>query len=200
MYGITGKNDPDCVYVLFVIQILHFLSKHIDTSTANNRSAWYHADLFVLGGSDMLKRLISVGAAVAVAAVLSVSAFAANGGVVGNVVDAGENIVNDVVRAGENVVDDVTDAVTGDENGTGGAGNVGNGTGDTTTPPQTTTTTGTESRPEPEDSTTGEDDNIIDSAPRPNTNPGTGVPFAYGALAALAMGGAGMAVSFRKDD
>lgn len=145
----------------------------------------------------MLKRLISVGAAVAAAAVLSVSAFAANGGVVGNVVDAGENIVNDVVRAGENVVDDVTDAVTGDENGTGGTGN---GAGDTTTPPQTTTTTGTESRPEPEDSTTGGNDNIIDSAPRPDTNPGTGVPFAYGALAALAMGGAGMAVSFRRDD
>lgn len=152
----------------------------------------------------MLRRSISLSAAIAAASVIAVSAFASNGGAVGNVVDAGENIVNDVVDAGESVVDDVTDAVTGDNNGTTGGnvgsaaggnttgGNTGNDTNGTTNGTTGGNTTGTTNTPDNETS-----DIVVDNAP---TNPVTGVPFAYAAVAALALGGVGMAVSARKDD
>ena len=132
----------------------------------------------------MLRRIMLVSAAVAAAAVLGMTASASNGGVVGNVVDAGENIVNDVVRAGENVVDDVTDAVTGDNDTAGD-------TGTTDIPdelPEVTTEAPTED--------TG--DIITDNGT--TENPNTGIPFAYGAVAALAIGGVGMALTMRRDD
>ncbi len=134
----------------------------------------------------MLRRIAFLSAAAAMCAVLTVSASAVNGGVVGNVVDAGENVVNDVVRAGENVVDDVTDAVTGDS----AADNAPDG-GTADIPDEVPDAT-----EEPVTEETG--DIITDNGTA--DNPGTGVPFAYGAVAALALGGAGMALTFRRDD
>lgn len=132
----------------------------------------------------MLRRIMLVSAAAATAAVLGLTASASNGGVVGNVVDAGENIVNDVVRAGENVVDDVTDAVTGDDN----AADV---IGTTDVPDELPDVT--------EDAPTEEMDDIITDNGTTD-NPSTGIPFAYGAVAALAIGGVGMALTMRRDD
>ena len=129
----------------------------------------------------MLRRMAILTAAAAAVSVLTLNAAAANGGVVGNIVDAGENIVNDVVDAGENVVDDVTDAVTG--NGDNAGGTTGNGAD--TVPdevPDVTEETG---------------DIIIDNS---TANPDTGISFAYGAAAALALGAAGVALTLRKDD
>ncbi len=129
----------------------------------------------------MIRRIMTLSAAAAAALVLTLTAAAANGGVVGNIVDAGEDIVNDVVDAGENVVDDVTDAVTGDNNATGGT------TGDNTT-----------SAPdEAPDITEETADVIIDNG---TANPDTGITFAYGAAAALALGAAGVALTLRRDD
>ncbi|MBQ4165620.1 MAG: hypothetical protein IJD85_04790 [Oscillospiraceae bacterium] len=156
----------------------------------------------------MLRRITSMAAAVFAAAVLSASAFAANGGVVGNVVDAGENIVNDVVDAGENVVDDVTDAVTGEDDTTGGNTNSGANGGNTDG--NTSGSTGGAGNGTTSDNTTSKPENGTGSAPEDNagdiitgggtTNPNTGVPFAFAAVAALAVGGAGIAVSMRRDD
>lgn len=130
----------------------------------------------------MLRRYAFLSAAAVTAAVLSLPAMAANGGVVGNVVNAGENVVNDVVDAGENVIDDVTDAVTGNGNNAG-SGTAGNGT---------------TAVPDEVPNVNGETDNIITD--NGTANPDTGIPFAYGAVAALALGGAGMALTFRRDD
>lgn len=174
----------------------------------------------------MRKRFASVTAAVAAAAVLSLSAYATNGGVVGNVVDAGENIVNDVVDAGENVVDSVTDAVTGNDGADGNtSGNVGGTTGGTTsgntggtnsgaggTTDGTTggttngttggTTDGTTSAPTDTDDM--ENDLAGGSGSTGNngamTNPDTGISFPFAALSVLALGGAGVAFTLRKND
>ncbi len=137
----------------------------------------------------MLRRIAFLSAAAAVCSALSVSAMAANGGVVGNVVDAGENIVNDVVRAGENVVDDVTDAVTGD--------NDNNADGNTDTDSETLDIPDEVPDVTEEADTEEMGDIITDNSAQ---NPSTGIPFAYGAVAALALGGAGMALTFRRDD
>ncbi len=155
----------------------------------------------------MLRRFASLTAALAAAAVLSMSAFATNGGIVGNVVDAGEDIVNDVVDAGENVVDDVTDAVTGDNNNTTD-NNTNNSTGDTTssggtntsvpdeTPPEADTNNGTTSG-----NTNGTTGGTINDTTTPGTgNPNTGISFPFAAVAALALGGAGVAFTLRKDN
>ncbi len=144
----------------------------------------------------MLRRTAMVSAAAAAAMILSVTAMATNGGVVGNVVDAGENIVNDVVGAGEAVVDDIAGAVTGGRNsdssgsrgsaaitGRGDSANVVGSAGRSTSVPDEV----------PEE--TADTDN--NSAAQ---NPDTGVSFAYGALAALALGGAGMVLTFKRDD
>ncbi|MBP1547782.1 MAG: hypothetical protein J6A37_14455 [Oscillospiraceae bacterium] len=177
----------------------------------------------------MRKRFASVTAAVAAAAVLSLSAYATNGGVVGNVVDAGENIVNDVVDAGENVVDSVTDAVTGNDgadgntsgntsgsvggttsgntggtnSGAGGAGDTTSGTTDGTTGGTTNGTTGG-STSAPADTDDMENDLAGGSGSTGNngamTNPDTGISFPFAALSVLALGGAGVAFTLRKND
>ena len=46
----------------------------------------------------------------------------------------------------------------------------------------------------------GNTDSIIQNGGNTTGNPSTGVPFGFAAVAALALGGAGMAVSFRRDD
>lgn len=181
----------------------------------------------------MRRRFASVTAAVAAAAVLSLSAYATNGGVVGNVVDAGENIVNDVVDAGENVVDSVTDAVTGNDSADGNtSGNVGGTTGGTTsgntggtnsgaggvdgttsgTTDGTTggTTNGTTggstdgTTSAPTDTDDMENDLAGGSGSTGNngamTNPDTGISFPFAALSVLALGGAGVAFTLRKND
>lgn len=169
----------------------------------------------------MRKRFASVTAAVAAAAVLSLSAYATNGGVVGNVVDAGENIVNDVVDAGENVVDSVTDAVTGNDgadgntsgntggtnSGAGGAGDTTSGTTDGTTGGTTNGTTGGAtdgSTSAPTDTDDMENDLAGGSGSTGNngamTNPDTGISFPFAALSVLALGGAGVAFTLRKND
>ena len=136
---------------------------------------------------------------------MSCTALAA-GGVVGNVVDAGENIVNDVVDAGENVIDNVTDAVTGDNGANGGTtngtnGGATNGTTNGTTNGGTTngtnggTTNGANSGNKP--SARPDEDVTINDVP---TNPNTGIPFAYAAIAAFAVGGTGVALTLRRDD
>ena len=132
----------------------------------------------------MLKRFACASAAAVAAALMSCTALAA-GGVVGNVVDAGENIVNDVVDAGENVIDNVTDAVTGDNGANGGTTNGTNGG----------TTNGANSGNKP--SARPDEDVTINDVP---TNPNTGIPFAYAAIAAFAVGGTGVALTLRRDD
>ncbi len=137
----------------------------------------------------MLRRIAFLSAAAAVCAVLTLGASASNGGVVGNVVDAGENIVNDVVDGAENVVDDVTDAVTGDDTDGTTGGTVPDGATDIPDEvPDVTDEAATEEM----------GDIITDNGTA--GNPDTGIPFAYGAVAALALGGAGMALTFRRDD
>lgn len=173
----------------------------------------------------MRKRFASVTAALAAAAVLSLSAYATNGGVVGNVVDAGENIVNDVVDAGENVVDSVTDAVTGNDGADGntsgsvggttsgntggtnsGAGGTTGGAGGTTSGTTNGTTGGTTdgTTSAPTDTDDMENDLAGGSGSTGNngamTNPDTGISFPFAALSVLALGGAGVAFTLRKND
>ena len=164
----------------------------------------------------MLKRIAAASAALAAASLLTCSAFAVDGAV-GNAVNAGENIVNSVVDAGENIVDSVTDAVTGDNNGTTGGntngtvgsttngttgGNTNGTTGGTTGGNTNGTAGGTDSGANDNAAGSGtvtrpEEDVIINDVPN---NPATGVPFAYAAVAALAVGGTGVALTLRRDD
>lgn len=175
----------------------------------------------------MLRRLASLTATIAAAAVISMSAYATNGGVVGNVVDAGENIVNDVVDAGENVVDDVTDAVTGGDNDTtsgntngttsgntngttngttGGntngttSGNTNNGTTSGGTTNGTTGGTGSGTVNPPDVGAAGDAGDEETTRPPELANPDTGISFPFAAIAALSLGGAGVAFARRRDD
>ncbi|MBQ9949000.1 MAG: hypothetical protein IJO91_11495, partial [Oscillospiraceae bacterium] len=163
----------------------------------------------------MLRRLASLTATLAAAAVISMSAYATNGGVVGNVVDAGENIVNDVVDAGENVVDDVTDAVTGGDNNTTSGntngttsgntngttngttgGNTNNGTTNGTTGGTTNGTTGgtgSGTVTPPDVGTAGDAGDEETTRPPELANPDTGISFPFAAIAAISLGGAGVA-------
>ncbi len=153
----------------------------------------------------MLKRIAILSAAAATATVLSLPAMASNGGVVGNVVNAGENIVNDVVGAGENVVDDIADAVTGRNDGmrsdrinrsaagTDAGTSDGAGAGGSVTGTTGTAEGGTATAPDEVPDSTDKNDSATQ-------NPSTGISFAYGTLAALALGGAGMMMTFRRDD
>ena len=118
----------------------------------------------------MLRRMAILTVAAAAVSVLTLNAAAANGGVVGNIVDAGEN-----------VVDDVTDAVTGNGNDAGGT----TGNGAAAVPDEVS------------DMTEETGDVVIDNT---TANPDTGISFAYGAAAALALGAAGVALTLRKDD
>ncbi len=142
----------------------------------------------------MLKRIAILSAAAATAAVFSLPVMASNGGVVGNVVNAGENIVNDVVGAGENVVDDIADAVTGRNDGMRSDG-INRSAAENGTAAGTTGTTEGGAATAPDEVPDSTDKN--DSATQ---NPSTGISFAYGTLAALALGGAGMMMTFRRDD
>lgn len=128
-----------------------------------------------------MKKLLGIAAALSAAAVISCCAFA-TGGMVGGVVDAGEDIVNGVVNAGEDIVDGVTGR-------------------------NTTTDAGTEitSKPDSGNSTssgttgsTGSTGTTGNTTTKPSDNPYTGVPFSAAAVGAAAIGAAGAAVASRR--
>lgn len=146
----------------------------------------------------MLRKFACLSAAAAAATVLSVSAFAANGGIVGDVVGAGENIVNDVVGAGEDVVDDVADAVTGDNNGTNG-GTANGATNGGTANSNTNGATNSNTSGTANGTTNGTTSGNANGTTTPQ-NPVTADPFSFAAVAAMALAGAGLAVSARRDD
>lgn len=142
-----------------------------------------------------MRKLLSLAAALAAAGALTIGA-SANGGVVGGVVNAGEDIVNGVVDAGEDIVDGVTGSSGSTGNTANGTTAGSNGTSGGMTSGTTNTTAGANGTTAA-NGTNGAASGT-NGAATPG-NPNTGVPFSMAAVGAAALGLAGVALSCRRD-
>ena len=181
------------------LQIITLCSRKLKYALITSRSSasGLHSETSAKERDTDMRKLISLAAALAAAGALTIGA-SANGGVVGGVVDAGEDIVNGVVDAGE----DIVDGVTGNGNGMNGTTSGTNGTAGTTTGGADSGTAGTTGANGANGSTTGTAGTTGTANGTNGTapgNPDTGVSLSMAAVGAAALGLAGVALSSRRN-